>query len=106
MSVDAVAAWERGRLARLRAGGARTQGISGGRARLTRLRAGDARTQSISRERGRLARLRAGGARTQSIRTPNLPLLPVWVERGGIRRQIVNRFRSTERTGRSVGIMC
>ena len=58
MSVDAVAAWERGRLARLRAGGARTQGISGGRARLTRLRAGDARTQSIS--------------------TPKLPLLPMW----------------------------
>ena len=27
------------------------------------------------------------------------------LERGGIRRQIVNRFRSTERTGRSVGIM-
>ena len=47
MSVDAVAAWERGRLARLRAGGARTQGISGGRARLTRLRAGDARTQVV-----------------------------------------------------------
>jgi hypothetical protein len=33
-------------------------------------------------------------------RTPPVPL-----ERGGIRRQIVNRFRSTERTGRSVGIM-
>ena len=36
---------------------------------------------------------------------PPEPPPPAGVERGGIRRQMVNRFRSTERTGRSVGIM-
>ena len=36
---------------------------------------------------------------------PLIPPAPFSLERGGIRRQIVNRFRSTERTGRSVGIM-
>ena len=34
-----------------------------------------------------------------------IPRPPLKVERGGIRRQIVNRFRSTERTRRSVVIM-
>ena len=38
-------------------------------------------------------------------RCPSSPLPPSPLKGGGIRRQIVNRFRSTERTGRSVGIM-
>ena len=47
-------------------------------------------------ERGRLARLRAGRARTQSIRTPNLPLRPVWEHCGAIAiAGDRNEFRST-----------